>query len=137
MRFFRNQQTTPRNPLDFSTGNFGTEVVGEASYQDALRELGAEALARGQRVEVPMYLVADPTNRHDKKAVKIVGSHGKTVGYLPRDVAAEYQSDVLRLTRGTGRKICCRGVLVGGSSAKPSIGVWLDIDLDDLANRKA
>lgn len=51
-------------------------IVGEASYQDAI-----DHNLKGEDV----FLVPEPDNPHDPRAVRVDNHRGQTIGYLPRN----------------------------------------------------
>lgn len=72
---------------DFAEGD-EIELVGESKYQDNLLALFGPKQKHSIDETVSAELVAEPTNRHDPKAIKCeIG--GKVVGYVPRSGAAE------------------------------------------------
>lgn len=97
---------------------FSFEVVGEASYQSALRKIAGPGSVRSY---FDATLQPEPSNAHDANAVR-VEIQGKLVGYLPRSKAAKYK----RVYRDSAQ--FCRCVVVGGGKSK-SLGVWLDFEL--------
>lgn len=111
-------------------GSEDLEVVGEASYQEALWALcGGTA---GERVRHPIIavLVPEPDNVHDENAIA-VHIVGRLVGYLPRDVAAQYLSGVHELMVRLGGHVALHGVIVGGgyyADGPGRLGVWLEHD---------
>lgn len=95
------------------------DVVGESAYQQQIRKV-RDAVAQHQG-DNPWFLVrftVDPSNPHDKNAVKVT-AWGKTVGYLPKAAAKKAQP---RLAKTGGEQV---GVarLMGGTKDKPSFGV--------------
>jgi hypothetical protein len=95
------------------------DVVGEASYQQQIRKVrDAVAQHQGQDPWFVVRFIAEPTNKHDPNAVKVV-AWGKTVGYLPKAAAKRAQP---RLAKTGGQQI---GIaqLMGGTSDKPHFGV--------------
>lgn len=105
-------------------------VVGESHYQDALR-LAAGGRAAGDEFEehiaVTVALVPEPENPWDGNAVRVdvaVGSLMRTVGYLPGDIAPEYQPELLAL-RGMGIAGTCAGRIAGGG--RKSYGIYLHL----------
>ncbi|MGQ0838873.1 HIRAN domain-containing protein [Actinokineospora sp.] len=98
------------------SGYFNRDVVGESQYFRALRILAGRA-SSGER-ETTAELRREPENRHDGNAVQVV-VEGRTVGYLPREVAGEYHVALDRVTR-TGRTATCRARL------------WWSHDRDDF-----
>lgn len=101
-----------------------TPVVGESHYQE---ELGRQYRANGgseHDVKVIAVLQPEPGNPFDPNAVAVhVG--GDLVGYLPRDLAAEY-SQVMGQTGGS-----CSAKIVGGflldGGRRASFGVRLNL----------
>lgn len=99
---------------------FHQSVNGESHYQPALRVAagGRSAHMTGDNwesaIEVLARLVPEPANKYDGQAVA-VQVDGRTVGYLPRDIAGEYQPSLLRLV-GSGSVASCEGRIVGGGS---------------------
>jgi hypothetical protein len=63
------------------------KVVGESHYRKNLLQVAGPGGQYGVRVNTEAALVPEPKNRHDRNAVR-VDIDGRTVGYLPRDVAA-------------------------------------------------
>lgn len=91
-------------------------VVGESHYQPALRAAtgGRKAGSWDDHIAVKAQLVPEPKNKFDRNAVAVhVG--GRTVGYLPVEVAVEYQPVLLGLRR-RGLLGTCTGAIVGGGS---------------------
>jgi collagen type III alpha len=75
----------------------GQEVVGESNYLDQIkRVVGKSHHPDGAEHLHPALLVPEPDNPHDRNAVAVkIG--GQTVGYLPREDAAEYSRVLQRL----------------------------------------
>ncbi|MFC7528217.1 hypothetical protein [Actinoplanes sp. GCM10030250] len=66
------------------------EVIGETHYAKAIRALfGSDFDPRGTDIDVPVQLIPDRTNRHDRNAVG-VWSGTSLLGHLPRGEAARY-----------------------------------------------
>jgi hypothetical protein len=105
-------------------GDEDLEVVGESRYQEALARTVQEI-----GTEVPAILVPEPENPHDPNAVAIWVAGGR-VGYLRRDVAAEYHGAVVRLMKQQGNPIALMGRIVGGGDL--SYGIWLRHDPSDF-----
>jgi hypothetical protein len=76
-------------------GWYGCDVAGESFHsKDIERLFRGKVPDDGATLEVVAQLVPEPTNRHDRNAVKVmVGS--SHVGYLPKEVAGDY-SPILR-----------------------------------------
>lgn len=94
-------------------GEYMVGLVGEASYQPAIRRIGAGAVVR---------LVHEPSNRFDNRAVQALVSNGQTIGYLPRDhwlarVIIDEDADVMAIVEE----------VTGGKGAKASRGVVLKV----------
>jgi hypothetical protein len=82
-------------------------VVGEASYQPALRTAYRKNGGDGHDLKVDAVLKPEEGNRFDANAVQ-VEIDGRLVGYLPREWAAQYRS---ALGETAGR---CSAKIVGG-----------------------
>ncbi|BBH68106.1 hypothetical protein ACTI_47910 [Actinoplanes sp. OR16] len=77
------------------------EVVGETHYAKAIRALfGSDFNPQGTDITVPLQLIPDPKNRHDRNAVG-VWSGQSLLGHLPRPEAARYVK-VLSALHGRG-----------------------------------
>lgn len=70
-------------------------------------------------------LVPEPSNPYDHRAVRVDVS-GRTVGYLPRELAEDYQPVLTRLRGKTG---CCVGRVTGGGAR--SHGIYLHLSGPD------
>lgn len=108
--------------------NFDFEIVGEASYQDALRKIVGGL--GGVFVEHPCVsvLVPEDTNRHDNKAVAVF-VEGLPVGYLSREDARRFRRR-LGSKKLAGMPTAADAVIRGGGSVngQPYLyGVWLDM----------
>ncbi|MDI6101021.1 hypothetical protein QLQ12_20620 [Actinoplanes sp. NEAU-A12] len=74
------------------------EVVGETHYAKAIRALfGNDFDPRGTDITVPVQLIPDRNNRHDRNAVG-VWSGNSLLGHLPRPEAARYVQVLTTLT---------------------------------------
>ena len=93
------------------------EVVGEASYQAALRVVAGSGRVR---VFAAARVVPEVGNPHDDQAVR-VEMGGQTVGYLPRPSARAFRKKYRDA-------VDCDAFLVGGGPKK-SIGAWLKLSL--------
>ncbi len=67
------------------------EVVGVSYRTEAIRALFPRMLPNDARLECEADLVREPSNPHDRQAVAVV-VRGVHIGYLPRDVAPNYQA---------------------------------------------
>ena len=87
-------------------GSFRQEVVGESFYKHEFKRLNTyiQQIDPGED-EVVCQLVADPDNRHDSNAVKVMAGDLQ-LGHLPRELAAELQGEIIEmggLAKVTGR----------------------------------
>lgn len=112
-------------PAEFARGRGWTiPVVGESHYQS---EIGGQYRANGgteHDLKVTAVLMPEPSNPHDANAVAVLVG-GQTVGYLPRDLAAEYGSSVGPVTGWCSAKIIGGFVFEDGTRA--SYGVKLNL----------
>lgn len=111
-------------------------IVGESFCEPALRRLRRqlrresveiaalfeEKVDADEGFEFRAMLTAEPTNPHDANAVKVLGPDGELLGYLRRDVAADYASQI-----GVDG-LACDAALHGGTRTRPSIGVFIRIE---------
>jgi hypothetical protein len=121
-----NEQTLPfeqtLQALDLSdpAGECDFHIVGESNYQPELRRV-----SKSGRTFLTV-LMREPTNPADSNAIRVVAEGGKTVGYMSREYAAEYQA-VFRLLEKHERVGACRAKLIGGVGHKKSYGVMINI----------
>ena len=111
-------------------GDDDLEIVGEASYQDALWALCGGSPGDDVRHGIVAVLVPEPENPHDQNAIS-VRVEGRIVGYLPRQVAAGYIPGLRRLMSSLDAHVALRGVIVGGGyrgGGPGKLGVWLSHD---------
>lgn len=100
-----------RAPSRDGHGEYAQEVVGEASYQPALRALKASEEKPFHRAR----LVPEDNNPYDEQAVRVdIG--GTTVGYLPRASARAWRKHRVPTT--------CDAFLADAGGDR-NIGVWL------------
>ena len=80
-----------------------------------------------------VFLVPEPTNAYDKRAVRIV-LEGQTVGYLSRTAAGAY-APIATLLAGGEHHLRCKARMVGGWSRGAgdfgSFGILLDLPTVD------
>lgn len=99
------------------------EVVGESQYQDAIERSYVRHGGDGHDLKVTAAVVPEDGNRHDRNAVR-VEIDGRTVGYLPREIAPDYRATMGRQP-GT-----CSAKIVGGfmkdDGSQASYGVKLN-----------
>jgi hypothetical protein len=113
--------------LGLISGDADVEVVGESHYQAALEWAAGGRRPQSAQVPVIAELIREPTNRHDRNAVRVVVG-GQTVGYLCREDAEDYQGLLRRLER-EHRPARCRATIVGGwddGRTRGSFGIELD-----------
>jgi hypothetical protein len=121
------QPSTPA-PSAFLSGNgdFDLEVVGESNYQPALRRVCGPGKVRH---ECRATLVLEDDNAYDKKAVRVdIG--GATVGYLSREAARAYRKG-LKKAGHPDLTAECNAAIVGGGKGRDSVGVWLDLPVEE------
>lgn len=109
-------------------GDEDLEIVGEASYQDALWTICGGSLGDRVRHRVVAVLVPEPENRYDPNAIS-VHVDGHLVGYLDRDTAVRYGPGLRSLIEHGGAYVALNGVIVGGGyydDGPGRLGVWLE-----------
>lgn len=99
-------------------GDYHQEVVGEASYQNALQRVAGKGEVRHC---CSAMLQPENDNQYDAQAVR-VAIDGLTVGYLSKNDARRY-----RRSRGESA-VQSPAMIVGGGRGR-SLGVWLAFDI--------
>ena len=102
-----------RTPVRLSgPGTYEFDIVGEASYQDALSKIcgGKQEESAEHYADAELYLEDD--NPHDKKAVCVL-IEGKTVGYLSRKEARAFRKQIEELGQENS-VLLCKAIIVGG-----------------------
>jgi len=90
------------------------EIVGESHYQATI-----ELCRERERV----LLIRQPNNPYDKNAVAVTRVDGSILGYISREEAPSFARHL-----DSGLKIYAEiHGIYGGTSGKPSRGVWLDV----------
>jgi hypothetical protein len=116
-------------------GRENLDVVGEASYQEALwRIVGKTSSADRVREDVTAVIAPEPDNPYDPSAVAVWVS-GLRVGYLSRANAVRYRPGLLALQDHEGKPIALQGVIVGGGQYPDGpgrLGVFLTHDPTDF-----
>jgi hypothetical protein len=115
-------------------GGEDLEVVGEASYQDALWSLCGGSPGDRIRYDIVAVLIPEPENPHDANAISVRIDGGR-VGYLPRQIAAMYVSGLRQLISRYSSDVALQGVIVGGGyydDGPGRLGVWLTHDPADF-----
>lgn len=93
------------------------KIVGEASYQPHIA-----TVSKRHGGELQLVLRADPGNQYDPNAV-VVLVDGGVVGYLPRELARQWQPRILA-AESEGYLVTGSARVYGGTSDKPSMGVF-------------
>lgn len=76
-------------------------------------------------------LIPEPTNPYDPNAIRVDVLRGSQAGYLAREDAVAYRL-AMDAVQSSGKQGVCRAKLIGGTPAKPSFGVVIDL-LDPTA----
>lgn len=127
--FGRKAEPRITDTIDISSGSFDQEVKGGLDHQDPLRRLAGGVSRR----KIPVRLVPEPASTDASRAVKVVATHGEaTIGYLPSEVASEYQPVIMRMRAKRSRSVTCRAFLVTDEANPEKVDAWLDCDLDKL-----
>ena len=115
-------------------GDEDLEIVGEASYQDALWLICGGREGDRIRHRVVAVLIPEADNPHDSNAISI-RIDGHLVGYLPREVATIYVAGMHAAMARCGGHIALEGVIVGGGyydNGPGRLGVWLQHNPQDF-----
>lgn len=85
-------------------GYNGVELVGEFAYKEALLRALPRLPADGAPAEatVPVEIVPEPDNPYDRRAVS-VRAEGQVIGYLSRELAADYHLPIKRIVASGAR----------------------------------
>lgn len=116
------------------SGSEDLELVGEASFQDALWSIARSRPGDRVRHEAVAALVPEPQNPHDANAIS-VQIDGRVVGYFAREMAVAYGPGLRALMEQTGGYIALEAVIVGGgirADGPGKLGVWLKHDPADF-----
>ena len=116
----------PRQKVTCLARQYCFGIVGEASYQPALRRISGGRRERGEDVEFEVLVLREPDNAHDSNAVCVTVNGVGTVGYFRRDEAARAQR-VLAKLEAEGQLLVCPAFLIGGEDGK-HLGVLLDLN---------
>ncbi|GLX99923.1 hypothetical protein [Actinoplanes sp. NBRC 101535] len=88
-----------RFPLWGQAGWASAEVVGETHYAKAIRALfGTNFNPQGTDITIPVTLIPDAKNKHDRNAVGVWSDAG-LIGHLPRAEAARYVQVLAALSK--------------------------------------
>lgn len=115
------------------TGNqkYDFDIVGEASYQENLKKIAGEKQELSKRIKCIAIISLDPTNPHDKNAVKVTINQ-KTVGYFDRDKAMKFNL-YLKEKGMSSISLLVDAMIVGGwvdGKSEGHYGVKLDVPFD-------
>ena len=91
---------------------FNCEIVGEASYQDALDDLCGGKCDEGYDLQETAQLCFQNDNPYDPNAV-VVLINREIVGYIPRELAPWFRSEILRINP-LELPVTCDAKIVGG-----------------------
>lgn len=99
-----NDEAIDREYVIPARGWANKEIAGEFYYSDAILALLPRLPSIGDPVEAELQvdLVPEKDNPHDRRAVS-VRSDGKVLGYLPREMAADYALPVQRIVASGAR----------------------------------
>lgn len=109
---FGTDQPVPGPVFVRGDGTFDQEIVGEASYQDALIAIAGAKSDESAEFEAIAVLVPEPNNPYDADAV-CVQIDGKVVGYLSRSDAKLHRQALSEAGLGLS-SVACRALIVGG-----------------------
>jgi hypothetical protein len=98
-------------PLRLASGE-DFDIVGEASYQDALDDLCGGKCEDGHSLRVVAQLCFQEDNPYDPDAVVVLVDR-QVVGYIPRTQAKRFRSEILRINPQE-RPVTCEARIVGG-----------------------
>lgn len=107
------------SPRLMGDGTFSQFVAGASNYQHTLVEF-SHAGRKGL-----VTLSRQPDNPHDRDAV-VVTWNARILGYLPREDAADFATDLTELNL-TGQRVEAWARVVGGSTDKPTRGLRIDL----------
>lgn len=104
------------------SGSYNFDIVGEASYQNALDQLAGGKTDAGVHVQKFATLIMEKNNPFDRNAVR-VDIEGQTVGYLSRAHAVRFRKTI-------NRSHCVAPALITGgwtrAGSKGNYGVKLN-----------
>ena len=108
-------------------GDFEFDVVGEASYQDALDRITGGKTDAGHEHECLATLIREPHNPHDSNAIAVF-IEGRKVGYIARREASAISE---MMDRNGFDRFTADAMIVGGwdrgSRGQAHYGVKLDL----------
>lgn len=137
-RLFGGGQSPPPRELQGTrvvlegTGAFTLPIVGESHYQEALEAICGPRSDEGEDRRVEARLVQEADNPHDALAVR-VDIQGRTVGYLSREHARQYRTQLGNAGHAGADAYCAARIRGGwdrGAGQQGYYGVFLDIPVD-------
>jgi hypothetical protein len=112
-------------------GKFALAVVGESRYQKNLETICGPRCEDGVDHSAEATLVLEDANPHDASAVR-VDIAGLTVGYLSREHARQYRSELAKAGQPRVMATCAAKIRGGwdrGPRNRGDFGVWLDLPM--------
>ena len=111
--------------------SYSFPVVGESHYQDALESICGGCTEDGVHHECVAVFAYDNDNPYDSNAVAVFVD-GQLVGYVPRNLAPEFRSQ-MRDLNPQGAAVGCRALVKGGwdrgGGDIGSFGISLDVSM--------
>lgn len=104
---------------------FHHPLVGEPSFQPALREIDGGRLANGEGVYFNAVLVRERVNPREPNAVAVYHTDLGKVGYLSVEDATSYMPALETVARMFHRGAVCRAATQGPTPDKPYLSVHL------------
>lgn len=101
------------NPKRPQQDPYTFEIVGEASYQSALRKIAGKKTEESKRFYTDATILHEPQNQYDSNAFKVV-IDGQTVGYFSRDDALRFKDFLIKKGMGLNEPYHVDAVIVGG-----------------------
>jgi len=116
------------------SGAFALPIVGESHYQEALESICGPRSDEGEDRRVEARLVLEDDNAYDAMAVR-VDIRGVTVGYLSREHAREYRTQLGKAGHAVADAYCAARIRGGwdrGEGRQGYYGVYLDLPVGQL-----
>lgn len=120
--------SSPRIGEVRGNGDYEYDIVGESQYKDHLAEIIRSASAADRKrgeIETTAIVIAEPDNKFDPKAIKVIIDNG-TVGYIPKSDTAELHK-IFKDSGVGGLKCPARIGWDSENIASGIIGVRLDL----------
>lgn len=105
----------------FGDGSYSFEIVGEASYQDNLREIAGEKEDRAKDQECIAIIRPEPNNKYDPNAIA-VGIDNRLVGYFERNTAKRFHKFLKNNNLDGHTVVVVEAMIVGGWSNRGGSG---------------